>query len=144
MTQLDGAPGPTVTVAADGSVALPAQTSKAHIGFPYIGYAASMNLDVAGERGSAEAKIRKIREVIPRFYNTVGARIGTSPWNAEPVTFKNVSDLTDRPTPLFQGVIEVKPSDSWTRQTKQVVIIQDIPSPQTVLSLDVMVETADD
>ena len=142
--QVDGAPGGVATVQADGSVELTAQASKAHIGFPYTGFASTMNLDVAGERGSAQAKIRKILEVLPRFHHTVGARIGTTPWDAEPVTFKNVDDLTDRPTPLFNGAPSVRVADSYERDKKQVVLIQDIPSPQTLLSMDIMVETADE
>ncbi len=142
--QVDGSPGGDVVVASDGSVQLPAQSSKVHVGFSYRGIATTMNLDVAGERGSAEAKIRKIREVIPRFHNTVGAKIGTTLWNAEEVTFKTVDDLTDRPTALFSGVQHLRPLDSFTRQTKQVVLIQDIPSPQLLLSLDIMLDTADD
>jgi hypothetical protein len=144
--QLDGAPGGTVTVGTDGSVTLPDETqaSKIHIGYAYLGLATTMNLDVAGDRGSNEARIRKINQVIPRFHNTVGAKIGTTIWNAEPLIFKTVDDLTDRPTPIFCGVQEFKPSDSWTRQTKQIVLMQDIPSPQTLLSLDIELEAATD
>ena len=142
--QVDGAPGGVATVQADGSLELPSQSSKAHVGYFSPGFASTLNLDVAGERGSAQAKIRKIREVLPRFHNTIGAKIGTTPWNVEAVIFKKVDDKTDRPTPLFRGVPDpIRPPDSWTRSKKQIVLIQDIPSPQTLLSLDVMVETAD-
>lgn len=142
--QTDGAPAGTVIVQPDGSVQLSSQSSKTHLGFGYKGIATTLNLDVAGERGSAEAKIRKILEIIPRFHNTVGAKIGTTLWNASPITFKTVDDITDRPTPLFNGVQTVSPTDRWTRNTKQVCLIQDIPSPQMLLSLDIMLETADD
>jgi len=142
--QVDGAPGGKATVQSDGSMQLPSQSSKAHVGYFSPGFASTLNLDVAGERGSAQAKIRKIREVLPRFHNTIGAKIGTTPWNCEAVVFKKVTDPTDRPTPLFRGVPDpIRPPDSWHRSKKQVVLIQDIPSPQTLLSLDIMVETAD-
>jgi hypothetical protein len=141
--QLDGAPGGTAVVASDGSVTLSSETSKAHVGFHYPGLLMTLNLDVAGQRGSAGAKVRKIVEVIPRFHNSVGARIGSTIWNTDPIVFKVLDDLTDRPTPLFSGVQHQYPKDSYTRQTKQVVLMQDIPSPQTLLSLDIMVETAD-
>ncbi len=142
--QLDGAPSESAVVGSDGSVVLPDHASKAHLGYKYDGLLMTLNLDVAGERGSAQAKIRKIVEILPRFHNTVGAKVGTTPWNAESLTFKTVDDLTDRPTPLFRGILEHRPSDSHTRQTKQACVIQDIPSPQTLLSLDIMVSTADD
>ncbi|MBX9688199.1 MAG: hypothetical protein K2X27_15935 [Candidatus Obscuribacterales bacterium] len=142
--QVDGAPGGKAVVANDGSVSLDGESSKVHIGFAYLGMATTMNLDIAGPRGSSEAKIRKIRQVLPRFHNTVGAKIGTTLWNAEDVTFKTIDDLTDRPTPLFRGVQGIRPSDSWTRQKKQVVVLQDIPSPQMLLSLDIMLESEDE
>lgn len=145
--QTDGAPGGKATVASDGSVSLDTQgavqASKVHIGFFNPGISITMNLDVGGERGSAAAKVRKILEVLPRFHNTVGARIGTTIWNTEPVNFKTFDDKTDRPTQLFQGVESIIPSDSWTRQNKQVVLMQDVPSPQLLLSMDVMVEASD-
>lgn len=142
--QLDGAPGVSAVIASDGSFDMTDHASKAAIGYKYNALSSTMNLDVAGERGSAQAKIRKIRRVLPRFKDTAGGKIGTTPWNAEALTFRALDDLTDRPTPLFNGINEVIPADSWTRQTKQVVLIQDIPSPQILLSMDIEVETADD
>lgn len=141
--QVDGAPGGKAVVGSDGAVSLSAEASMVHIGFAYKGLAMTMNLDIAGPRGSSEAKIRKIRQVLPRFHNTVGAKIGTTPWNATDITFKSIDDLTDRPTPLFRGVQDIRPADSWTRQKKQVVVVQDIPSPQMLLSLDVELEADD-
>lgn len=142
--QLDGAPGPSLVVASDGSVSLPAQTSKVHIGNSYRAISTTMNLDVAGPRGSSEARIRKMNQIIARFFNTVGGKIGTSLWNVQPIIFKTLEDITDRATRLFQGVAEIRPHDSYSRQTKQVVVIQDIPSPMNLSSLDVEVEAAVD
>lgn len=142
--QCDGAPEKSVVVASDGSVTLPYQSSKVHAGYKYLGLSMTLNLDVGGDRGSGQAKIRKILEIIPRFAKTIGAKIGTTIWNAKSLIFKDVIDVTDRPTELFDGVLAFRPSDSWSRDTKQAVIMQDIPSPQTLLSLDIMVETADD
>jgi hypothetical protein len=142
--QVDGAPGGTAVVGSDGSVDLGSQASVAHIGYSYLGLAMTLNLDIAGNRGSNEARIRKILNILPRFHNTVGAKVGTTLWNTQEVTFKTVNDLTDRPTPLFKGIAGLRPSDSYTEQTKQVVIMQDIPAPQTVLSLDIELEIAAD
>ncbi|MBS2008254.1 MAG: hypothetical protein JST01_14495 [Cyanobacteria bacterium SZAS TMP-1] len=142
--QLDGAPGGTATVNFDGSIDLPGQCSKVHAGYGYLGLATTMNLDLAGDRGASEARIRKIRQVLARFQNTVGARIGTTLWDTEQATFKSMDDVTDRATPPYNGIHEMRPSDSWSRQTKQVVVMQDIPSPQNLLSLDIELEIADE
>lgn len=139
--QIDGAPGGKAVVGTDGSIALSSDASRVHVGFAYTGMAATMNFDLAGPRGSSAAQIRKIYKVMPRFQNTIGAKIGTTVWNAEDITFKSIDDLTDRPTPLSRGVQQITPSDSWTRQKKQIVLLQTIPSPQTLLSLDVMLES---
>lgn len=142
--QEDGAPGGTAIVQSDGSVQLSSQSSKVHLGFFARGLATTLNLDVAGERGSAEAKIRKIIEILPRYKSTIGAKIGTEFWNATDLTFKTVDDITDRPTRLHDGIQSYKPQDSWDQDRKRVVHMQHIPSPQTLLSLDILVETADD
>ncbi len=142
--QVDGAPGGNKVVAADGSITLDSPASVVHAGYPYTGMLASLNIDVGGDRGPAQAKKRKIRHVIPRFSNTVGARVGTDKWSTQQLIFKDQDDVTDRPTPPWNDVFELRVEDSFTRETKQVIILQDIPSPQTVLSVDVEVETADD
>lgn len=142
--QTDGAPYGTATVASDGSITLNSQSSVVHAGYKYIGMLASMNIDAGGQRGTAQAKKRKIRQIIVRFLNTIGARVGTDKWSTTPLVFKDQDQVTDRPTNLYSDVLEITPEDSWSRLTKQVVLIQDIPSPQTVLSMDVAVETSDD
>jgi hypothetical protein len=142
--QMDGSPEAAVAVASDGSLSLNSHASKVHAGFFKNALAMTMNLDVAGARGSAQAKIRKIRQLLLRFHDTVGARVGTTPWNTDPIVFRELDDLTDRPTVVFRGIQDVFPSDSYTRQTKQIVLMQSLPAPQTLLSMDVEVETADD
>lgn len=142
--QEDGAPGGTAIVQSNGSVQLTSQSSKVHVGYFSKGIATTLNLDVAGDRGSAEAKIRKIIEILPRYKSTIGAKIGTDFWSALDVTFKDLDDLTDRPTRIHDGIQSYKPSDSWEQDRKRVFHMQHIPSPQTLLSLDIHVETADD
>jgi hypothetical protein len=141
--QLDGAPDEAVTVASDGSLTLPASASKVHAGYGFTGISMSMNLDIGGDRGSAQAKVRKIRRILPRFLDTVSARIGSTLWNTTNLVLRSPEDFTDRPIPLFRGIEELIPEDSWTRQTKQVVMIKDTASPQTLLSMDVEVECSD-
>lgn len=142
--QTDGAPAGNITVASDGSLMLKSQSSVVHAGYGYLGLLATMNIDNGGDRGSAQAKKRKLLQAIPRFLNTVGARIGTNLWNTLALIFKPQTQVTDRPTDLYNDVMEWTLDDSWARTTKQIILMQDIPSPQTVLSLDIMVETADD
>lgn len=142
--QVDGAPGGKYVVQPGGSIQLGSQSSKVHVGFGYLGLSMSLNLDLAGPRGSTSSQIRKIRRFYPRFRNTVGAKIGTTLWNCKPVVFKDVDDLTDRPTRLNNSLLEIIPPDSHTRQRKQCVLMQDKPSPQQLLSMDIELEAATD
>jgi hypothetical protein len=142
--QEDGAPADPQIVAADGSLTLDSQCSVVQAGYQYLGMLASMNCDIGGETGTAQAKIRMFREVCPRFINTNAARIGTNIHNTRPLIFSEQGNVSDRPVPLFDGVYKVEPDDSWTRQDKRIVILQDVPAPQTVLSIDVQMDTADD
>lgn len=142
--QEDGAPATPQTVAADGSLMLDSQCSVVQAGYQYLGMLASMNIDAGGDRGSAQAKIRMIREVCTRFLDTNAARLGTSKWTTRPLIFTDQGAVSDRPVPLFSGIVKTEPDDTWDRDTKQIVILQDVPSPQTVLSVDVMIDAADD
>lgn len=143
-TQTDGAPAGALNVASDGSISLNSQASVIQSGYGYLGLLASMNIDAGGDRGPAQAKMRKMRQAVPRYVHTVGGRIGSTLWNTTPLIFKDQTQVTDRPTALYNDVCELTLNDSFTRNTKQVVLMQDIPSPQTVLSVDITVEAADD
>jgi hypothetical protein len=143
-TQVDGSPGGNKVVGTDGSIALDAPASMVQVGRNYLGLLASHNLDAGGVRGTAQGKIRKIREIIARFLNSVAARVGTSLWTTRGLVFMDQDDLTDMPAPLYSDVLRLNPEDSWQRMTKQVIVMQDVPAPQTILSLDVMIECADE
>ncbi|MBX9937656.1 MAG: hypothetical protein K2Y32_00300 [Candidatus Obscuribacterales bacterium] len=143
-TQIDGAPGAAKVVASDGSIQLDDQASKVHVGFKYRGLAVTNNLDIASQGGSSQARIRRILNVLSKWMNTIGAKIGSTLWNVQPIIFKTLSDRADRPTRLSNGVQELRPEDSYGREPKQIVIQQDIPSPQNLLSLDVEMEVATD
>lgn len=142
-SQLDGAPGARAVVASDGSVTLEDQASKIHVGFKYRGLAVTNDLDIASQGGgSSSAKIRRIISITSRWLNTIGAKLGSSLWTVQALIFKTLSDRADRPTRLFSGVEETKPEDGYGRESKQIVIQQDVPSPQNLLSLDVELEVA--
>ncbi|MDE1971096.1 MAG: hypothetical protein KGI50_06015 [Patescibacteria group bacterium] len=140
--QCDGAPSGGVTVGSDGSIALQDQASYVQAGYPFLGMLTSLNIDAGGDRGPAQAKWRKLRQARARFVKTVGARVGTDKWSTYRLPIKDQSQVADRPTALFDGVLDITVDDSWD-QTKQIVILQDIPSPQTVIGIDVMMDTSD-
>jgi hypothetical protein len=142
--QEDGAAANAQVVASDGSLTLDSQCSVVQAGYKYLGMLSSMNVDVGGDLGSAQAKLRLFAEVCLRFINTTAARVGTTKWNTRELVFGEQDDTTDRPPPLFNGIYKIEPDDSWQRDPKQIIILQDQPAPQTVLSVDCQLDAADD
>ncbi len=142
--QIDGSPGGNFVVQPNGSIKLNEAASVVQSGYNYLGLLATHNLDAGGQKGTAQGKIRKIREIVGRFLNSMACRLGTSLWTTRGLVFMDQTDITDMPVPLYSDVLRLRPEDSWQRLTKQVVVMQDQPAPQTLLSLDIMIECSDD
>lgn len=137
--QEDGADGGTKTIS-NGLLKLSRQAGIIHVGLSYSGLWITTNMDVAGIRGSAQAKVRRVLESTVRYYATAGFKIGTTPWNAEDVVFRENDDLTGVPSPLRDGVEKCVLSDIHDFETKQICIVKDDPTPLTILSVDSEVE----
>lgn len=146
--------GQTVRVQADGGdigdfevsngvLSLGKQCGIVHVGLPYKGLYITMNMDVAGVRGTAQSKIRRVVKAAMRLFASLGFKIGTTPWNAKDVVLRVNEDPLDRPEPLFDGVFETNLEDVHSRDSKQICIVKDSATPLTILSLDAEVEVVD-
>lgn len=127
----------------NGVLSLAKQAGIIHVGLPYKGLYITMNMDVAGVRGTAQAKIRRIVSVAMRLFASIGLKIGTTPWNAKEVVLRKNEDPLDRPDPLFDGVFETPLEDVHSRDSKQICIVKDSATPLTILSIDADVEVVD-
>lgn len=131
-------------VVSNGSVDIGVQASRVHIGYKYNGIIESLNLNENSGSGPSQAKPRSLVETAIRFLNTVGAKFGSNIYNLERIVFRSTGDLWGRATPLFTGLKRQPYSDSWEIEQKKVIIVQDTPSPCTVLSIDPFIKTTDE
>lgn len=133
----------TSEVVTSGAITLDSQYSKVHVGFGYIGFLKSMNVEAAGVNGVARSKPKNINRLGISFLNTLGARYGTSLYNMESVEFRDASDYLGMPPPLFSGEKRLFLEDD-TDEEKHVYIQQIKPLPCTVLCIIPYVDTDND
>lgn len=154
MSGLDHLEGETVTVIADGgdhpdatvssgAITLDAQHSKVHVGLGYVGLIKTMNLEAGSAAGPGQTKFKNINRVGVKFLNTLGARVGTDPYNMENVVFRSSADFTNRPPPLFSGSKPLFYPDR-TAEEKHVIVEQRKPLPCTVQMIVPHIDTSDD
>ncbi len=138
----DGGVHPTRTVT-DGAITLDYQSSKVHVGLPYIGHLEPMNIEGGGTSGAAQAKFKNINRVGIRFFNTLGAEVGTDQYDAEQVSFSEMPLQVGSPQLLFSGIKDVHLTDSWDLD-KKIYVRQPNPLPCIVQLLEVWCETDND
>lgn len=138
--QEDGADGGMQEVDLDGILELQNQSGVINVGLPYSGVWVSTNMEVAGRIGSSQAKVRRVIRTQLRLHATAGLKVGSTLWNVKPVVLRLNEDLTDQLNPLFDGIVDAEISDAHNRQSKQVCIVKDDPTPFTLLSADSEVE----
>lgn len=123
-------------IVANGSISLAnqKQAGVCHLGLRYIGFAKTMALEGGGANGPAQTKPKSISNLGIKFYQTLGAKFGTDPYDMQRVDFRSTSDITNRPAPLFTGDKEVPLQDTWDSD-KSVYLIQENPLPCTVTAI---------
>lgn len=147
--------GETVKVQADGgahleveirhgNAQLTTQVSKAFVGYGYRSVIESLNLDVGGQSGSAQAKPRNIYRAVINFMHTLGCKFGTTLYNLEKLLFRSSADKNDRPPPLFDGNKFLEFQDSYDDVEKKFFIVQDDPLPCTIRAIDIYVDVVDE
>ena len=163
LTGLDYLNGETLSVICDGGpdvnqlvgsgqIFTTAPASVIFAGYSYTGTLETLNIDSGGETGSAESKVRNINHVAINFFNSLGTQYGSDAYHLDTVygkTYSTSSTTTgtskfDRPTVPFSGIKYLPYTDSWKRTDKRVTIIQSVPLPCTILSLDIFMMTSDD
>ena len=160
----DGFPVLGLTVANDGSVALPNPASQVLIGLPFIAQAQSMHADMPGEM--IQGKRKRIQAITVRLANTRGVYLGQDqpiaaqqpnqaelPWNAAP---NLMTELTEpqmlagpgNALPLFSGdKREVIAGDYSTTNGQaspgMAAVMQTLPLPCELLAFIPELEVGD-
>ena len=127
----DGAIHPDRTVSSN-TVSLAYQASVVHVGFSYNGILKTMNLEVgATAMGPSQNRYKSIYRAGIKFFDTLGARMGTTLYNTKQILFRNTNSLLNNPPELFTGTKDIAFKDSFNNE-KNVVILQTFPLPCAV------------
>lgn len=127
-------------VVTSGQITLDNEVEKASVGLQYISDLKTMRLEAGSKDGPAQGKIKRISEIIIRFYETLGAKFGADESKLDIIKFRRTSDPMDSAPPRFSG----DKSESFNvgyNTDGQVLIRQDQPLPMTILALISKVRT---
>lgn len=126
-----------------GAITLDYQASVIHVGLGYEGFLQTMEIEGGGVTGPSQTKTRNISELGLKFYNSLGAAVGTDLYASEDVPFSQMPLNVGDPQPVYTGVKRVPYSDSWD-ENKHVYIRQTHPLPCVVQQLVSYIETDND
>jgi hypothetical protein len=65
------------------------QFDRAHIGFKFVGLMKTLNIEVGGEIGAAQARQRNVEKVAIRFLGTLKTKVGTNRYTLEEIPETN-------------------------------------------------------
>jgi hypothetical protein len=145
-TGLDHLEGETVQVLGDGAFQGEAVVSGGSItiadasitawivGLKYESKINTLPIEAGSVVGSPQGSIKRIDRSVIRFLRTVGALFGSDPDNLERIVFRPPDLAEDKATPLFTGDKVLEFSQDYNR-VGEVIIVQDLPLPFTVLGI---------
>lgn len=138
---VDGAAHPDVTVT-NGKVTLNDSYSVIHIGFGYNSDGALLRLDAGAADGTAIGKLQRFSSVVFQFYRSIGLKVGKDLDTLDTISFRNASDPTDSPVPLFTGNKRVELNGDYDTDS-YIAWRQDQPLPSTILAIAPQLKTED-
>ncbi len=128
----DGSVQPEKLVEADGTVTLDRAASKAVIGLAYVSRGRTTRPELADRSGITQGRKRKVVDLVARFHETAGLKIGGDFETMERLDIRRAADATDSPTPLAYGDHPI----GWPGATDRdgwICWERDLPLPATVL-----------
>ena len=93
-----------------------------------------MPLEPLMKSSQSQGRVKAVTEVIARFLNTKGAKIGEENQQLTNFAVAKTNDLTGQPISLVVGQKKFFIASDWQRE-KVIEIKQDLPYPMTLLSL---------
>lgn len=140
---VDGGTTPDVVIT-NGSTTIPQQASVVTVGYKYRGVLEFLNIDLGGQTGPASSKNRNLYKITLDFYNSLGTQFGTDYYELETLTFRSTASKLDRPPPPLSGHKAIPYPDRWETDEKRMIVMQTVPMPCTLRSLDFVMNTADE
>ena len=145
--------GQTVTILANGSthpdkvvssgaVTLDRSVTKAIVGLKYTSALQTMRIESGSADGSAQGKVKRIQEITARFFQTVGAEIGSSSTQTDLIPFRDSSMAMDTAVELFTGDKQIEFNGDY--ETDGFIYIQQQqPLPMTITAMYPQLNTYD-
>ena len=101
-----------------------------------------MRIESGSAEGVAQGKVKRIHEIVARFFQTVGAEVGSSQTQTDLIPFRDSSMAMDQPVDLFSGDKNIEFASDY--ETDNFVYIQQTqPLPLTVTALFPQLNTYD-
>ena len=130
----NGSVFPKKTVASGAISSISPAVSIAHVGLGSVADVQTLRPEAGAEDGTAQGKTKRVFNVIARFRDTLGAKVGPDADNLDEINFRSGSDPMDSSPPLFTGDKEIKFRGGWSKEG-QVFIRQDQPLPLHLLAV---------
>lgn len=139
---VNGAYHPNCTVTG-GQIPLQYSTSagqKVTVGLPNAGYLETMQLNLGGDDGTAQGKIKRVHQVVVRVQNSLRGSAGPSEGTVKRLQGRQPSVPMGSAPPPFTGDIQMDwPGDYDRKQT--ILVTRDAPMPVTVIAVIPSVQT---
>jgi hypothetical protein len=135
----DGANHPRRTVSG-GVISLQVWANRIHAGLPYTGIMRLMRQNAGGDQGPGLGKTKRIKSVLVGFYKSLGAKVGPDETSLTEFEWRNPEDPMDAVPPVFSGFKKLSVQGTWDADGF-LMIVQDQPQPQTILSVMPFLET---
>ena len=145
---LDGSPVANITIVEDGGLFTAdlgnLSGNVIYFGYRYTGVVATLPVNFGGGRGTGFAKLKNIDNVRIDFLDSVNLKYGIDLYNLNELDFRVGSDRTDRPIPVLTNILELpNPNGSWNNKMV-LYIVQDVPVPLEILSIDIAGDVEDE
>jgi len=153
LSGLDHLEGQTVSILANGSthpdkvvssgaITLDRSVTKATVGLKYTSALQTMRIESGSADGSAQGKVKRIQEITARFFQTVGAEIGSSSSSTDLIPFRDSSMAMDTAVELFTGDKQIEFNADY--ETDGFIYIQQQqPLPMTITAMYPQLNTYD-
>ena len=138
----DGSVHPPCVVSNTGTITLSYSAKVVQVGLGYTSQATTMQIEAGGQEGSVQGKYKRIRNVIMRFFQSVGATLAPAVFNVPniPEPFRDDSMNMDQAVPLFSGDKRWSYEGTWDTQG-QLNWTQPDPLPMNVLLISALMES---
>lgn len=125
-----------------GGVSLDFSATSGAVGFSYVSEMETLRIESGSQDGTSQGKPKRIHDITIRFYETVGAEVGSDSGSADRIFFRDSSMNMDEAVPLFTGDKEIEFAGGFV-EGDRIYVRQSQPLPMTVLALYPRMNTFD-